>query len=98
MSKSPPPTSGPTPSNLDALQSAHEARVQALVAELGGAGADSDHALARALIHRGVHLAAERRPTEFCALATYLAEMIGHVHGLMHGQDPKSSRHSEAVH
>jgi len=92
------PQQSPTPSSLDALQKRHESRIDGLIAELGSSGPESDLALARALIHRGVHLAAERRPAEFCALATFLAEMVGHAHGLMHGVDPTSSRHSEAVH
>lgn len=86
-----------TPS-LDELQKQHESRLQALVDELAGGGVESDRALVRALIHRGVHLAAERRAGEFCAVATFMAEMIGHVHGLMHGADPHSARHAEAVH
>ena len=35
---------------------------------------------------------------EFCALATYLAEMIGHAHKLSHGENPKSPAHRSAVH
>ena len=84
--------------NLDELQKQHEARLNALIAELAGAGKESDLALVRALIHRGVHLAAERRAGEFCALATFLAEMVGHGHGLMHGSDPASTAHGDFVH
>ena len=47
--------------NLDELQKQHEARVNTLIAELAGAGRESDLALVRALIHRAVHLAADRR-------------------------------------
>jgi len=90
------PTSTP-PSSAE-LQKEHEARLQTVIDGLAGGGADSDRALVRALIHRGVHLAAERRAGEFCGVATFLADMIGHVHGLMHGADPQSARHSEAVH
>jgi len=88
---SPPPT-------LDEIQKQHEARIQTVVAELTGASPLSDQALVRALIHRAVHLAAERRAGEFCGLATYLAEMVGHAHGLMHGADPQSEKHSDIVH
>lgn len=85
--------------NLDDLQKQHEERLNALIGELAGAGRESDLALVRALIHRGVHLAADRRAGEFCGLATFLAEMVGHAHGLMHGDDPAAATHSEkAVH
>jgi hypothetical protein len=81
--------------NLDELQKQHEERLNALIGELAGAGRESDLALVRALIHRGVHLAADRRAGEFCGLATFLAEMVGHAHGLMHGDDPAASTHSD---
>lgn len=84
--------------NVDDLQKQHEARLDAFIAELAREGRDSDLALARALIHRGVHLAIDRRAGEFCALATYLAEMVGHAHGVMHGADPASGGHGDAVH
>ena len=70
---------------VDELQKEHEARLAALLAELAGRGADSNLALVRALIHKGVHLAADQKAIEFCALATFLAEMIGHAHQLLHG-------------
>jgi hypothetical protein len=70
------------------------------VAERAGRGKESDLALVRALIHRGIHLAAERQAAEFCALATFLAEMVGHAHGLLHGADPAAPAHRDtgAVH
>ena len=55
-------------------------------------------ALVRALVHRGVHFAAERKAIEFCALATFLGEMIGHAHGLMHDRDKSAPAHRDAVH
>src|SRR5881394_530919 len=64
--------------NLDALQKEHEARLSALISEHAGQGAESDLALVRALVHRAMHLAAEKKCAEFCALATFLGEMIGH--------------------
>jgi hypothetical protein len=82
--------------NLDDLQKQHEARLDAILAELGGRGAESDLALARALVHKAVHLAAERRTVQFCALATYLGEMIGHAHQLLHGAD--QTAHHDFVH
>ena len=84
--------------NVEDLQKQHEARLDAFLRELGPGGQESDMALARALIHRGVHLAIDRRAGEFCALATFLAEMVGHAHGLMHGADPGSGKHSDVVH
>ena len=75
-----------------------EARLAPAIDELAGSGRDADLALARALIHRGVHLLAERRAGEFCGLATYLAEMVGHAHGLMHGSDPAAPAHGDVTH
>ena len=87
--------------NVDDLQKQHEAKLDAFIREQaaeGGAGAESNLALARALIHRGVHLAVDRRAGEFCALATFLCEMVSHAHGLMHGADPASDKHGDNVH
>lgn len=84
--------------NLDELQKQHEAKLDVFIQELGRGGQESDLALARALIHRGVHLAADRHAAEFCALATFLCEMVGHVHGLMHGTEPGTGKHDDMVH
>jgi muconolactone delta-isomerase len=84
--------------NLDELQKQHEARLDAFIQELSREGRESDLALARALIHRGVHLAIDRRAGEFCAVATFLCDMVGHAHGLMHGADPGSGNHDDVVH
>jgi hypothetical protein len=84
--------------NVDDLQKAHETRLTALLDELGGRGAESDLALVRALIHRGIHLAAERKSMQFCALATFLGEMIGHAHQLQHGADQAAPVHHDIVH
>jgi len=81
--------------NIDDLQKQHEERLNAVIADLAGQGQQSDLALVRALIHRGIHLAADRRAGEFCAIATFLAEMVGHAHGIMHGNDPASATHGE---
>ncbi len=78
---------------LDDLQKVHEAALDDLIARQGGKGAESDWALTRALVHKAMHLVAERRAAEFCAVATYLAEMIGHVHGLCHPGDPEAASH-----
>jgi hypothetical protein len=84
--------------NVDELQKEHEARLSSLVTELVGRGAESDLALVRALIHRGIHLAAERKAIEFCALATFLGEMIGHAHQLQHGGDKTAPAHRDRTH
>jgi hypothetical protein len=54
--------------------------------------------LTRALIHRAVHFAAAGPGVEFCALATYLAEMVGHAHKLQHGEQPASPKHRDSLH
>jgi hypothetical protein len=85
-------------SKVDDLQKQHEGRLNELIAELAGKGADSDLALVRALVHRGVHLAADRKSMQFCALATFLAEMIGHAHQVQHGGDQAAPTHHDFVH
>ena len=84
-------------SNED-LQKQHEAALSSFLAGRQGQGSDSDWALVRALVHRAVHLAADRKAGEFCALATLLAEMIGHAHGVLHGNDQASPAHRDNVH
>ena len=84
--------------HLDDLQKEHEARVATLVNELAGKSAESDLALVRALVHKAVHVAAERKTVQFCALATFLAEMIGHAHQLQHGADQGAPAHHDFVH
>jgi hypothetical protein len=84
--------------NLDELQKQHEARLAPLLADLAGRGAESDLALVRALVHKAVHLAAERKSVQFCALATFLGEMIGHAHQLQHGTDQTATAHHDVVH
>ena len=83
---------------IDELQKQHEARFSSLLAELIGRGDESDLALVRALVHRGVHLAAERKNIEFCALVTFLGEMITHAHQVMHGADRGAPAHKDVVH
>jgi hypothetical protein len=83
--------------NLDELQKQAEARIEALVSELARGG-ESDLALVRALVHKAVHVAAARKSVQFCALATYLAEMIGHAHQLQHGGDQAAPAHHDVVH
>jgi hypothetical protein len=83
---------------VDDLQKEHERRISTLVHELVGRGGESDLALVRALIHRAIHLVAERKSVEFCGLATFLAEMIAHAHQLLHGADVAAPAHKDIVH
>ena len=55
-------------------------------------------AITRGLIHRAVHYATERPGVEFCQLASYLGEQVGHAHKLAHGDNPKSPQHKDFVH
>jgi hypothetical protein len=55
-------------------------------------------AITRGLIHRAVHYATEKPGVDFCALASYLGEQVGHAHKLAHGDNPKAPVHKENVH
>ncbi len=83
---------------VEDIQKQHEAEIDRVIAKLSGGGADSDWALARALVHRAMHMVAERRAGEFCVVAGFLAEMIGHAHQLLHPGDKSSPAHSATVH
>jgi hypothetical protein len=84
--------------SIEDLQKRHETELSAAVAALAGKGKDSDFALARALVHKAIHLVAERKAGEFCAVATFLADMIGHAHGLMHPGDQAAADHGAFRH
>jgi hypothetical protein len=83
---------------IDELQKGHEAELTPAVAALAGKGKDSDFALARALVHKAIHLVADHKAGEFCAVATFLAEMIGHAHGLLHPGDRSAPDHGAFRH
>ena len=83
---------------IDDLQKQHEEALAPTLAKLGGKGADSDWALVRALVHRAVHIVAERKAGEFCAVATLLSEMIGHAHELLHPGDDNAPGHGRFQH
>jgi hypothetical protein len=83
---------------IEELQKGHEAELTGAIAALAGKGRDSDFALARALVHKAIHLVADRKAGEFCAVATFLAEMIGHAHGLLHPGDRSAPDHSAFKH
>lgn len=79
-----------------------EERIGKAVAEIEQGLAGEPHlrwAIVRGLIHRAVHLATDKGAhVEFCALATYLAEMVGHAHKLAHGDNPQATTHKDFVH
>lgn len=72
--------------------------IRRLEAEFGDLGKDRRWAITRALVHRAVHYATVKDGVEFCSVATYLAEMIGHAHGLAHGNDPVAGTHKDVLH
>ena len=82
----------------DELQKQHEADLDPAIAGLAGKGKASDWALARALVHKAIHLVAAGKSDEFCAVATFLAEMINHAHGLMHPSDTAAPAHRVVSH
>ena len=84
-------------STIEELQKGHEAALEGALAGWKGRGGDSDWALARALVHKAVHLVAERKAAEFCAVATLFAEMITHAHALLHPGDGAAPSHRSAV-
>jgi hypothetical protein len=84
--------------SIDDLQKQHESALTAAVVALTGKGKDSDFALARALIHKAIHLVADQKAGEFCAVATFLAEMVGHAHGLLHPADKSAPAHDAFRH
>jgi hypothetical protein len=79
-----------------------EAKITELIDRLGRDFSDLGDSLrwtmTRSLIHRAVHYATERPGIEYCALATYMAEMIGHAHKLAHGDNPAAAAHKDVVH
>jgi hypothetical protein len=79
-------------------QKQHEAALDKAVADLAGRGQESDWALVRALVHKAVHLAADRKAGEFCAVATLLAEMLAHAHEVMHPGDRDAPAHGKVMH
>jgi hypothetical protein len=83
---------------LEEMQTQHEAELTRALAALAGRGQQSDWALVRALVHKAMHLVADRKAGEFCAVATLLAEMINHAHQLLHPGDPGAEAHHREVH
>ena len=85
-------------STIKEMQKGHEAKLDALLRELGGKSKDSDWALVRALVHKALHFNADRKAREFCVLATLLADQIKHAHELMHGEDKPGEAHADYMH
>ena len=83
---------------IDELQKRHEAKLDEVLREVGGQSQDSDRALVRALIHKAVHFNADGKAGEFCAIATFLAEQIGHAHQLLHRGDASAAAHIDLLH
>jgi hypothetical protein len=88
----------------DERQEQLEARVRQLIEELAmdfsDLGPTLRWSLAQTLIHQALHFAAERTEldsVEFCTVATYLGEMVGHAHELMHDSEPEQP-HRKFVH
>lgn len=91
----------------DALEFRVDRMISDLEREFADMGDELRWQLSRALIHKAVHHATERGPShdekaiDYCALATYLAEMIGHAHQLSHGGGgghPQAHRDKDLVH
>jgi hypothetical protein len=85
---------------LDERQEQLETRVRQLIDELAVDFADLGPTLrwtlVQTLIHQAIHFAADRaelESVEFCAVATYLGEMIGHAHELLHDNEPEGPHH-----
>ncbi|HJZ87660.1 MAG TPA: hypothetical protein VKN99_20940 [Polyangia bacterium] len=72
--------------------------IDRLVREYADLGEELPWTVTRALIHRAVHYSMESDGVEFCALATYLGEMLGHAHTLAHGENPSAPEHKDQLH
>jgi hypothetical protein len=83
---------------MDELEKGHDAALETLLRQRAGKGGDSDWALVRSLVHRAVHLCAERKAGEFCAVATLFAEMINHAHELLHPGNRDAPSHRGVQH
>lgn len=82
----------------DDLENRLNEAIQKVANEFGDLGEELRWAVTKALIHRAVHFAADSQGgVEFCTLSTYLAEMVGHAHKLLHGDDPGQS-HKDMIH
>ena len=83
---------------IDDVEARVTQHIQQLTKDFAHLGGELRWTIVRALIHRAVHFATEASGVEFCALATYLAEMTTHAHKLAHGENPKAGTHKDMVH
>ena len=82
----------------DELEARLSEMINRVAHEFSDLGDDLRWAMTRGLIHRAVHYATDRPGVEFCALATYLGEQIGHAHRIAHGDNPKAQTHQDLKH
>jgi hypothetical protein len=79
-----------------------EEKVKAIAADLKKEFADLGEGggwtLGRALIHQRVHAGTDGGAAQYCAIATYLAEMIAHAHAVAHGEKAGPNAHRDVVH
>jgi hypothetical protein len=85
-------------SRQDELEARVNELIQRVSVDFADLGPELRWSVTRALIHRAVHYGTERGGVEFCALATYLADMVSHAHKLAHGDNPKAQSHKDVVH
>ncbi len=83
-------------SRYDELEQRVTDLTQRLATEFKDLDKELRWSITRALIHRAVHFATERPGVEFCSLATYLGEMVGHAHKLAHGDN--ATAHQDLKH
>jgi hypothetical protein len=69
--------------------------IERLRTDYADLGEELAYTLTRALVHRAVHYSVDSGAVDFCALATLLAEMVGHAHRLAHGDNPASPTHRD---
>jgi hypothetical protein len=85
-----------------ARQDELETRINQLIAqvtrEFADLGDELRWSVTRALLHRAVHFAFERPGVEYCTVATYLGDMVGHAHRIAHGDNPKAPTHQDLKH
>ncbi len=79
-------------SREDELNQQVERLIGQLTREFADLGDEARWRITRALLHRAVHFATAQPGVDYCALATYLAEMIGHAHQLAHGKDERAHK------
>ncbi len=86
----------------DELEARVDELARSLLMDFADLGGELRWSIARALIHRAVHFVTEKvqgaASVEYCTLAAYLGEMVGHAHTLAHGDNPKGPSHRDLTH